>query len=84
MKNIIVNNIIKSLTENYYDWEFNRYTFRNKKIGIEIWIYDTKFSGLSIYEPVQLDLGLFDKIKIYRPLIKCKANIISSLLNNKT
>lgn len=84
MKNILVEEIIKSLTENYYDWEFNRFTANNKKIGISIWIYDTKFSNLTIYEPVELDLSFFDKIKIYIALNKCKANILLSLINNKT
>jgi hypothetical protein len=82
LKRKIVNGLIKSLNENYKDWEFNYFTAINNKTGVEIWIADTPIIDLYVYEPMKIYFNIIDKFRIYKALNNCKNSLILDILNN--
>lgn len=80
-KKKLVQELLRSLNENPSDWVFTRFTAKNTKTGIEIWIANVPILNLDVYQPTQVSFNILDKIRIYRALNKCKCLYLIELLN---
>ena len=79
MKKRIVKQIIDKLLNEPDKWKFGDCTVMHES-GIEIWIANIQIIDLEIYRPIQLSIGLIDRIKIIRAIAKCKQKKILSKL----
>lgn len=77
----LVASIVKSLTENSSDWQFDSYVAKSKSTGIQIWITNVPIIDIFIYEPYKLSLSLLSKIKLYRAIRLCKSEVLTNLIN---
>lgn len=80
----LVNEVIRSLNSEIDNWEFNKCSADNNRWGIRIWIANAPILDLYIHYPTAIKFNLWDKIRIYRALSKCRALKIIKLNNNET
>lgn len=81
-KKILVQTIIKSLDENWEDWEFGSHTADNKKSTIRLWIANIPILNLYVYEPTSVSFNIIQKIKVYRAMSRCRSKKLIKLINN--